>query len=369
MGESFAADAAARGYSADWDGDHSVSRRRSIREIVSEKSVDWLVRAMLKNVYRAPLVLGSGFDSQMRRQGHDYTDGDYFFPEELLQGPQEGIPESEYYVIYGKVTFRLRDFIAALRQAGLPVSVSGPNVRGHYFIWDAQTQKVRICPEGWFKGGQTPEFIRKSWTTVDHCRKLALVKKDQKFSYQPGEQIQHLTPDFIPSQNIDDYHLVYHDRCGVIKSIELSEFWRLKAPLVTRNCIYACGDHGYESYFSDCYLFANALRIFYETPPNGLQLYLRKEQGTIFEPGFERISVEMDGDITGIIDLKQFLDSYTEEFDGRTVFLVGGGHPCDVKQNGNLWHPRNRTTTLLHYRKALKHAISSGPLDFPHMDF
>lgn len=354
MGESFAADAESMGYPADWDGDHDRNDDHHaytspLEKIVSEESISWLTETLKNNIFQ------KHWDDVVFRRQH-YGSDDFIFPIELLEGSEADIPESAYLVEYNYIIFHLRDFIEALRHARVPVEVQIPFPA--MLIWDSKTQKPQFLPVCWHGDSNTSEFIRRSWTTSDHGRKLLLASKSEFNADQNSATLSTALPEFISKNSLEHYQLLYHTRQGVVTSIELTEFFRREQPVVTRTGIYFYDQSGYESIFSDCYLRANAMLILAECAPTAVELYVQKTSCTVFEVGLERLALPKQERRWESLDSAIFFFKKLEtKFANQTVLLTNGGHPCDiVEPEDQTFKLRHKTTTVRHYRQALEMA-------------
>ncbi|MCK2147559.1 hypothetical protein MYE70_00615 [Marinobacter alexandrii] len=358
MGESFVEDAAAMGFPADWDGPSGggIPDRgdtKPIREIVSEESVTWLTEELKK-----AFLCRQWPQVHIEAQG-DFGGGEFVFPDELMEGPVSGIPESMYYITFEHIEFHLRDFISALRHSRVPIEIEAPIP--HILIWDSERQVPRVLPSVWHLEEQQKafEFIYKSWISADHGRKLVLARKGPVPSGGSLGNLIANIPDFIPSSDIGHYQLLFHDRNGSVKSVSLESFWGLEAPVVTRTAIYRPIETGYESYFSDCYLAANAYLMVTGTKPSDLELYVPQRDHTIFEPGLKRIDIShrYGGSIMRLDDTIRWMSDLEKDSMYKSGLLVAGGHPCDVQPResmSDIFEPTHLTTSIRHYKKALE---------------
>lgn len=354
MGESFVKDAAAMGFSPDWDGDNPLVRDerydRPIEAIFSEESVGWLTEKLKLNCFISQFEY-----IHIRRQNVLLTE--FSFPVEMLSGPQQDIPESLYYADFGGITFHLRDFIDALRHSRVPVTLEMPEIET--LIWDPETQTAREVHDAWGGTSELPEVIQRSWNTSDHGRKPILARKSDINHINFNGNINLNIPKFIAKENRHHYCLIYHNRHGIIKNLELDYFYKKKATVVSRTSIYLFTEFGYQSIFSDFYLRANAYRMILTTLPKNLQLYVQKEMITTYEQGLERTPIDFDEIAHSTKLMLNTAMSFSDKCQHQNAALISSGHPCDVKNIRGYYRPRFLTTTPKYYKMAIEHAAKS----------
>tara|TARA_R110002124_G_scaffold129997_3_gene291773 strand:- start:7 stop:669 length:663 start_codon:yes stop_codon:yes gene_type:complete len=200
--------------------------------------------------------------------------------------------------------------------------------------------------------------LEQNWLSDNQGLKPILIQKENAQGVPLDDPIPFENPDFIYHESIFDYCVVMHDAAGLRRSFELQAFARAESALVTRAGVYVYVDGNYESLFRDSYLRANAYRILKDhRHPCELRCYRKKEFGTVFTAGYERLRlnfgfVPWDG-VEGLLGFARLLEkSYPD-----SNILVGTGHPCAVSEPcfGSQLCLENVITTPFYYRQAVEY--------------
>lgn len=366
MGESFVAEAAERGYPANWTGGDALNEETNIdlsafKEINSDITHDELIKEMIDELSGRHInnwIISSQIPNN---SGGSYSG-------EILNNLSLNDEDLKCYFFhkFHEEHFSLRFFLETLKRCGLPFSC---HYTDSWVIWDEEKNATAVSQQK-HKGNYVyfrknaaldegdkiyaEKIIERLLITTDHGQKAVLIRREDEKGLREGRPIEFVNYDEISIKDFDGFVLAYINASGRIKTIplEVAAYSLKNNVLPTRAATYYFDRDGLVSFLNKAYLRICAFRMAAQTHPLRLRFFRKLPCGTILQPflyaqpSLQRLGVEPGKDQALFVAKKiSFMPP---------CYITTGLHPFDNDSAYYLNEFNHLVTTQEYYEKAVR---------------